>query len=147
MLIAMMALVLLAEVLLLSGVRYTYDAGHGSSTGRWFSVHFGRSSGLREWWTNLDAGPGEARGPGEYRSMRCGHKFPAHCNSAFCGATWCNAQRWPIFGWLFVLGHSFRIWCGPTYGRTFHDWRINFRALRTAGKHRHDDLYSPISFR
>lgn len=148
MLIFATILVILAEILLLSGVRTSYDGGRGSDTGRWFSIHFGPASGyLREWWVNLNAGPGNAVGPGEWRSGHCGHKGLAHCNSAYCGRAWCNAQSWPIFGWLFLRGHSFRMWCGPTYGRTVRDWRIGASALRRSKKVHPGFLYSLVSFR
>ena len=72
------------------------------------SVGSGAGSTQR-WWNRLSAGPGTASGSwltNDYGSMRCGHPFPQHCNSAFCGARWCNAHRWPVFGPLFVRGIS-----------------------------------------
>jgi hypothetical protein len=68
-------------------------------------VRMGDGSGyLRRWWTALNAGPGRAVTPG----VKCGHRFPHHCNSGYCPGWWCNAQRWPVFNWLFLFGHTFR---------------------------------------
>ena len=72
-------------------------------------LSLGRGAGyLQEWWTNLNRGPGKADGHGEkdYGKGRCGHPWPYHCNNAYCGNPWCLAQRWPIFGALFVCGLS-----------------------------------------
>lgn len=130
------------------GIYVNFDKGHGSDTGRWLYVSIFGGAKLRPWWVALNDGPGNATGPGEYRSKPCGHKFPRHCNSAFCNQKWCNVQRWPIFPWLFVVGHSFRIWCGPTYHRNLKGWKAGIDSLRRMKKiHPHGDTYSFISFR
>jgi len=126
-------------------MRIRYDRGQGSDTGRWLYVSFGPGSGyVRPWYVALIGGPGNATRPGQ----DCGHKGLTRCNSAHCSRLWCNAQRWPLFGFFFVLGHTFRLWCGPTYNRrSFRAWRVGLRALLTWCKVGHRDTYAPISFR
>ena len=76
MLIAMMTLVILAEILLFAVTYVNFDPGHGSDTGRWLYVSFFGGAKLMPWWVALNRGPGDATGPGEYHSKPCGHKFP-----------------------------------------------------------------------
>lgn len=76
------------------------------------SLHLGPGGGYtHRWWGKLDRGPGAAtgNGPEDYGKSRCGHRWPYHCNNAYCGSPWCNAQRWPLFGALFVVGLSFHV--------------------------------------
>jgi hypothetical protein len=122
-------------------MRVSYDNGQGSMCGRWLSIHVGRGSGyLREWWTNLNAGPGLAVTP----YTACGHRGLSHCNSAYCTRAWCNAQSWPVFGWLFVRSHTLRIWVGPTY-RGLTQWRMTLSYLASQ-RRTHRRGYSLVEF-
>lgn len=78
------------------------------------SLSLGSGAGYQQpWWNKLGRGPGAATGNGngydDYGKSHCGHPWPYHCNSAYCGNPWCNAQQWPIFGALFVTGLSFHL--------------------------------------
>lgn len=124
-------------------MRFSYDNGRGADT-KWLYISFGRGGGyIREWYSNLNQGPGNARSPGN----DCGHKGFNHCNSAHCNRAWCNASQWFIFGFLFVSGHTLRIWLGPTYF-SWYNLRNNIRLLRQKKRLPHNDgLYNFISFK
>lgn len=132
-------------------MKIKFHNGRGWQLGSHIGIYFGGGSGLRRWWVNLNRGPGNARAPGN----NCGHVWPHHCNSIHCSQRWCDAQRWPIFGWLFVLGHSLRIWVGPAYykgDRLWHPsvWRRARQCLTHLRLNRwrnRDGLYSLISLR
>jgi hypothetical protein len=120
-----------------SPIGISIDRGHGSLYGRFLYVRFGGGNGyVNAWWARLCRGPGNAIGTGlreDWGTKRCGHPWPYRCSSAYCGAAWCNAEHWPVFGWLFLLGHTLRIWLGPTYNRrSLAAWKQGLRHLRSS---------------
>jgi len=136
-------------------MRISYDRGKGWELGRRLGIHFGPGSGyLRDWWVALNAGPGQATSPGH----DCGHKGLKHCNSCHCHRPWCKSQRWPVFGWVFLHGHSLYVWLGPTYmpdkltlaaiGTWYKwQWRATLNHLKSRRKMTNgDSLYKLISF-
>lgn len=113
---------------------YSYDQGHGSSTGRWLYVRFGNYNLS----TSLIAGPGNATSPGN----NCGHSFPNCCNSMHCRQVWC---KWR---YTFTSPISVRIWLGPTYHRTsIKEWIRVARYLASCRKrwnNSHQGTYSML---
>lgn len=125
-------------------MRIYFDKGIGSNTGKWLHIAFGPGKGyLRSWWVALNQGPGNATKPG----ISCGHKGLKHCNSAYCTRAWCNAQRWPVFGKMFLIGHTFSLWLGPTYfsRRNFKNTWHHLKSMRKV--YPNDTCYKVVSFR
>ena len=102
-------------------MQITLDTGRGSFRGDGrIALHVGPGRGyLRPWYVRLNRGPGKATGPAlasysdgtaheHYGKGDCGHPWPYHCNSAFCGRMWCSLSLYRVAR-PFVLGYTFAL--------------------------------------